>query len=126
MNTSDMRKAVTDAQILAVSCPTCHCLSGLGCLTPERRVFATEVGSNKLSFHSERISAAYALQFAVAFGGLDPSTKALAIFYAYGMLCDSVSLKSVELLGRFHTSTQIQTYFAQKAIAEMKKDGLLE
>lgn len=126
MNTSEKRKVVTEAQILEVSCPTCHCLAGLGCLTPERHTLATKVGSTRLSFHSERISAAYDLQFTSAFGLLDASAKSLVLFYAYGMLCDSVSLKSLEMLGKYHTSKQVQTFFAQKAVAELKKDGLLE
>ena len=120
------RKVMLDGQILAVSCPTCHVKAGVGCLSPERYVFARALGAHDLSFHPARIVAAQENEFRVKFGKLGATEKALILYYAYIMVCDSVASKSVEVLGKEFKSTDIQAFFANEAIKELKKDGLMQ
>jgi hypothetical protein len=124
--TNGERKVMLDGQILAVACPACHVKAGVGCLTYERHVFAVHgLGAPKLSFHPARIVMAQENEFQVKFGKLGATEKALILYYAYIMVCDSVASKSVAVLGKEFKSTDIQAFFANEAIKELKKDGLM-
>jgi hypothetical protein len=57
---------------------------------------------------------------------LNATDKALVCYYAFIMLCDSVSTKSVETLGKQLSSAEVQRFFAKQAIDELKKDGLIK
>lgn len=119
------RKVVSEAEILSISCPKCHAIEEHGCLTNDRRVLCRKIDDTELAFHSERVFAAFQKQFHGKWGKLGATEKALICYYAYIMLCDSVSTKSVELLGKQFTTEQIQAFFANEAIQELKRDKLL-
>lgn len=56
---------------------------------------------------------------------LDATDKALIVYYAYIMLCDSVAAHSVKVLGKKFTSEEIQAFFGQKAVNELRLEGLI-
>lgn len=124
MNNGD-RKVLLDGQVLAVACPTCHVAEGIGCLNPQRHVLAYKLGAPELSFHPARILHAQENEFRTKFGKLGATEKALILYYAYIMICDSVASKSVAVMGKEFKSTDIQAFFANEAIKELKKDGLM-
>lgn len=69
--------------------------------------------------------AAHEAQWRRGFGKLGATEKSLICYYGFIMLADSVSLKSLEILGKSMTSREIQTFFAQQAMSELRKDGLM-
>lgn len=122
------RKVVTEAEILAVPCPTCHASKGMGCRRTDNRSIPLQTAliTDALSFHPPRVFDAQQAQLLRNFGRfLGPSEKSLITYYAYVMLCDSVAGKSTELIGKPFNSLEIQKFFAQCAITELRKDGLL-
>jgi len=121
------RKVISEAEILAVACPICNAAKGFACRFIHTRIpLSREIEETELVFHHERIKLAQDAQILRNFGRiLGPTEKALITYYAFIMLADSVSLKSVETLGRSYTSVEIQKFFAQQAIKELRKDKLL-
>jgi hypothetical protein len=121
------RKVLTEVEILAVACPQCKAPVNMGCRTEHGHVFARRLNADEFSFHALRITTAYELRLDRVLGKkLDATDKALIVYYAYIALCDSVSAKSVEMLGKETSSVDIQRYFAQKAIYELRNDGLFQ
>lgn len=120
------RQVVTEEEILAIRCPRCHVAPNVGCHNIERHPLSFIEGATELSFHRERIMVAHAVQLQRKFDrALTSTDKALIVYYAFVMLCDSVSTQSKSLLGSEFTSDQIQAFFAHKAIEQLKKDRLL-
>lgn len=124
-NGHSQRKVLTELEILTVTCPTCNCVPGVGCLNPERHVLAKHANQTELSFHPKRVAAAFEDQFRKAMGKMGATEKALVCYYSFISLCDSCSTKSMKLFGKEMSSRDIQTFFAQQAIQELKHDGLL-
>lgn len=118
-------KIVTEAEILAVACPKCNAVREHGCLDAQRHVLYHRLGDTELTFHPERIRAAQESKITAQFGKLGATEKALICYYAFIMLAESVSTKSVEILGRAFTVEQILTFFSQQAVAALRKDGLI-
>lgn len=109
-------KTVTEDEIIAAWCPTCHARPGQGCRDKNRHTLVERIGQIGLSFHQPRVMVAH----------LGPTEKALIIYYAFIMLCDSVSINSETVLGKWHTSEEIQTFFGKMALNELKKEGLIK
>lgn len=100
------------------SCRTCHAARGMQC----RR------GGESGGFCATRVLQAQKNREAKLLGSdinLTPGEKALIVYYAFIILCDSVSTKSKEVLGVEHSSLNIQGFFIKQAIEEAKKDGLI-
>lgn len=84
------------------------------------------IDANHLSFHPERIRFAQKQHEKRLFSeNLDASDKALITYYAYVMICDSVASRSEAIFDKQFTSQDIQKFFAQQAVAELRKDKLL-
>lgn len=118
-------KIVTEAEILAVACPKCNAVREHGCLDAQRHVLYHRLGDTELTFHPERIRAAQDEKISAKFGKVGSTEKALICYAAFQMLAESVSLKSVEVLGRAFTPDQILTFFAQQAVDVLVKEGLI-
>lgn len=122
------RKVVTEAEILAVPCKTCGAPIGKLCRANGRVIipFTTSIEQTEASFHQVRIIAAQTVQMLHKFDQrLTPAQKFLATYYAFVMLSDSASTKSVEMLGKHFTTEALQAFFIHNALEELKKDGLL-
>lgn len=120
------RKVCTEAEILAVRCPICEAIPGRPCISHQRHALIVRLGQTEFSFHSARISTAQDIRWKEKFGvSLSQSEKTLILQYAFIMLCDSVSTKSIEVMGRQYTSDQIQAYFCNQAIKELQNDELV-
>lgn len=122
------RSVISEKEILAISCPTCFRPADKLCVSRSNgMVLAFEVGATECSFHAARIMKAQDEQIKkLGLQPLGPTEKSLILYYAFIMLCDSVSEKSKELLGKQLTSEQVQAFFAHKAIEELKNDGLFK
>lgn len=57
--------------------------------------------------------------------GLTATDKAVLVYYAFVMLCDSCSANAEKLFGKAMSSQDIQRSFAQHALAECRKDGVI-
>ncbi len=111
-------RIVTEREILAIPCLECRARS-------KRMCFDVRGNTRELA-HASRIREAQARQAARILGDvLDPTDKALILYYAFIKLCDSVSTKAPQVLGIDLNSEQIQAFFCRKAVEELKKDGLL-
>lgn len=51
--------------------------------------------------------------------------KALILSYAFLMLCDSVSTKAEVVFGKQFTSHEVQLFFTQKAVEQLRRNGLI-
>lgn len=125
VSTASTRKVLSEEDILATECRNCHAIVNVGCKNKSRHPLVHTEASTELAFHRERIMDAWAQHSQRRMGPLNATDKALITYYAFIMLCDSVSTKAVELLGEPFTSEDIQKFFAMKAVAELKKDKLL-
>lgn len=120
------RVVLTEAEILSKPCRKCHAIEGVGCKNEARYPLVHRLGDTELAFHRQRIMDAWSTHSERRMGILSSTDKALIAYYAFIMLCDSVSTKATELLGKPFTSEDIQKFFAHKAILELKKDRLIE
>lgn len=110
---------ITDREILSHVCPNCFVRAKAVCVDNR--------GKPRELFHPERIRIAQERAIVRLFGTiLDHTERSLILYYAYIMLCDSVSTKAKEILGVDMQSEQIQAYFAKQAIEELQRDGLLK
>lgn len=119
------RIVAKDQEILAIPCPTCKARVGQLCRMPSGAPLAFVIGDDQSRFHRDRIMNVLIVRLRNEFGRLNASDKALICYYAFVILSDSVSTKSKEMLGHDYSSKQIQQFFVQKAIEELKKDRLL-
>jgi hypothetical protein len=120
------RKVVTESEILSFACRKCHVIAGVGCKRADRTPLTHAIEDTELAFHRERIMDAWASQTNKCMGRLSATDKALIVYYAFVMICDSVSTKAEEVLGKEFSSEQIQKFFASEAIKELRKDRLIE
>lgn len=119
---------VVQNEILDVGCKECGAQPGKPCRIPGRIMlpFTHHLEQEHFSFHPQRILYAKMKKVMPGFGdGMTASTKALITYYAFVMMCDSVSTKSKELLGAELSSQAVQAFFAHEAIKELRKDGLI-
>lgn len=112
-----MANVINEKTILSVVCPNCFARPKMECF--EIR------GRPRLKSHPERIRYAQELLSDRVAGKLSATDKALVLYYAYIMLCDSVSARSKEVLGIVMSTEEIQAGFARKAIQALQEDGLL-
>lgn len=119
------RRVLSEKEILNVPCPNCHVQVGVACRNSARHVLVVMTGQTELSFHSARIFIAQQQQMRDRFGILGATEKALICYYAFVMLCDSVSTKSIEVIGKDVSSQEIQAMFVQEAIKALRNDKLI-
>lgn len=112
-------KVITYKQALSVICPECWARPKIPCFSIRGSIATCEL------VHPGRTRAAQELIARPLLGELNATDKALLLYYAYTMLCDSVSTKAVEILGHEFDSEQIQAFFAAKAMKELQADGLI-
>lgn len=109
---------LNESEILEVPCITCAAHVGEHC---------TEIGKpiRLLGFHNERIKYRATLPV-LPKEPLDATDKALVTYYAYVALSNAVAAKSAIMFdGKIITSQEIQLAFAQQALTDLKRDGLL-
>jgi len=122
----EMRKVLTREEMMLVECPTCDAGRNRNCHLRGRIDKPLLNLQDEPYFHPTRIVAAQQAKANCFFSrSLSATDKSLIIYYAFIQLCDSVSVKSKEVLGVEKTSEDIQRFFAQTAIKELRKDGLL-
>ena len=110
-------KVINERTVLSVFCPNCRVRGQRLCIDPR--------GAPLQKAHPERYLFAYELLTDRVNGKLSATDKALISYYAFIMLCDSVSVRSKEVLGIEMTTEQIQAGFCRKAIEALQEDGLL-
>lgn len=120
-----MSEIINEDEVLSVLCPTCSQARGKGCLDDKRHILATQVGQLGLSFHETRIRAAQETKSRKIFGRLGPTEKALITYYAFIALCNSCAANSERLFQKKYTTEQLQVFFIENAITELKADGLI-
>lgn len=123
------RHVISEQEILAVQCPTCNRAAGKTCVAVRNRApLSYEINVTECSFHAARIIAAQDEQIKrLGFGNvLGPTEKALILYYAYIMVCDSVASKSKEMFGKEMNTEEIQRFFAHKAVDELRHDELFK
>src|SRR6266704_2127192 len=107
-------------QIMEVPCVNCEAKINKPCRSGHNGTGFVIVG-----FHPQRVELRGKLP---SLGNLDTdqtlnsTDKAMITYYAYVMLCDSVSTKSEELIGKRLTSAEVQRFFAKQAVIELQKD----
>lgn len=122
------RPVLKDLEILRLECRKCHASEGYACKSKEGHSLTHDFSLNGpvMKFHRERMLDAWASHSSYRMGNLNATDKALITYYAFIMLADAVSVKAVEMLGKPFTSEDIQTFFAYKAVEELRKDKLLD
>jgi hypothetical protein len=108
---------INEKTVLSVVCPDCFA-------RPKRQCFGHR-GEILKKAHPARFKYAQELLTDRLAGKLNATDKALVLYYAYIMLCDSVSANSQAVLGIVMDTEQIQAGFARKAIQALQEDGLL-
>lgn len=110
-----------ESRAMQVPCIRCDAKPNEHCVQPGRK--EPLVGG----FHSERVELSRKVVVAMPKGeDLDATDKALITYFAYILLCDSVSAKSVELFGKQFASEEIQRWFGQQAVTQLRAEGLLK
>lgn len=122
---NSQRKVIGEDEILALACRHCHSEPGVGCKNAQRHALVHHLPDMELAFHSQRIMDAFERQATSRMGRLSPTDKALITYYAFVMLCDSVSTKTMVMFGKEFTSEDIQKFFATEAVKELRKDKLI-
>lgn len=121
-------RVISETEILALVCPTCQAPQQMACRVKGNRniPLTTSLEQNDLTFHVERVEAAQQMQLMRNFGRfLGPTEKSLIVYYAFVMLSDAVAAKAMLMIGKEFTSQEVQAFFAQMAIQELKRDKLL-
>lgn len=123
------RQGLPEEDILSVGCPNCQAPPLKGCnmyIEGSRNALVYIIGSTRLAFHPERIRFAQSTHERRLFNeNLTATDKARITYYAFIMICDSNAAKSEMIFGKKFTSEEIQMFFAQQAVAELRKDKLL-
>lgn len=114
LSDSDVEREPTDIECLLVTCPTCNAVRNESCVI--HHIISTANNSNLI--HRDRRELAKHRVNSLA--GQD---KALIIQYAYLGVCASVAANSDKLLGKIHTPEDIEAFFVQAAIKELKEAG---
>lgn len=110
-------KVLTRAEALKNPCRSCYVPVGMSCHSqPTGPICKTRMQQ------AQRDKEAKLLGDNIT---LTPGEKALAVYYAFIMLCDSTSAKSQQMIGKQISSLEIQGRYIHEAIKELKKDGLL-
>src|SRR3569833_477250 len=105
---------------LDIPCPGCMATAGSKCtdLLTGKKMDWVHI-ARRLSFAKQK------KQFIFQASNMNEGQKAMTMYYAFVMLCDSCSQKSVDLFGKQLDSEEILMFFAKKAIEAMKEDGLV-
>ena len=120
------RAVISEAEILHEFCPICKAPELTPCRRKDRTPLAFELDSDELRFHSERIMLALHTQVTTKLKGvLSVADRSLIVYYAFIMLADACSANSEKLFSKVQTSEDIQAFFAQLAVTELKKDRLI-
>lgn len=106
------------AQIMEVPCILCEAKPSERC--------KDKTGVTLIGFHALRLELRKQQPNVELPTELTPDEKALVIYYAYVMLCDSVEVHAETIMGKPFDTVAIQRFFAAKAVEMLKKDGLIK
>jgi hypothetical protein len=114
----------TDAQVREVYCIRCDAAPGEACTERSMKLvtgYHKERGNLRKKFPVN-------LDELVVKGSaiLSPTDKSVIVYYAYVMLCDSVSANSEKIMGKFISSADIQRMFAKEGLDAARKDGIIK
>jgi hypothetical protein len=120
------RAVISESEILHEVCSKCRAPELMPCRRRDRQPLAFELDSTELAFHSERIMAALYTQVTTKLKGvLSAADRSLIVYYSFIMLADACAANSDKLFSKLDTSEELQSFFAQQAITELKKDHLI-
>jgi len=120
------RSVITESAILHEFCPQCRARELQPCRNKQHRPLAFELDSSEMAFHSERIMLALHTQVTTKLNGvLSSADRSLIVYYAFIHLANACAANSLKLFSKEQTSEDIQAFFAQIAITELRKDRLI-